>query len=87
MGATYVYYFSFFTGYAAATAVLVVATLIFPINGLPDAKLFERKFFEEWQEVEDFDDVFRQKAANIHDNGSDVIDELNYVVSAEKSLP
>lgn len=62
MGATYVYYFSFFTGYAASSAVLLILTLIFPVNGLPeDCKIFEFKFYEEWQEVEDFDILFRNR--------------------------
>ena len=59
IGATYVYYFSFFTGYAASSSVLLICTLISPIGGMPEnTKIFERKFFEEWQEVEDFDLLF-----------------------------
>lgn len=62
MGATYVYYFSFFTGYAASSSVLLILTLLFPIKGMPeDSKVFEFKFYEEWQEVEDFDLYLRNK--------------------------
>lgn len=66
IGATYVYYFSFFTGYAASSSVLLILTLLFPINGLPkDCKIFEFKFFEEWQNVEDFDLIFRDKELSL----------------------
>jgi NCS1 family nucleobase:cation symporter-1 len=65
MGATYVYYFSFFTGYTASSCVLLLLTILSPINGLPDAKIFEFKFFEEWQEVEDFDIFFNQRKEQI----------------------
>ena len=62
MGATYVYYFSFFTGYAASSSVLLILTLLFPIKGMPeDSKVFEFKFYEEWHEVEDFDIYLRNK--------------------------
>ncbi|TID21160.1 hypothetical protein CANINC_003440 [Pichia inconspicua] len=61
IGATYVYYFSFFTGYAASTCVLLLLSLIYPPGGLPDCKMFELKFFEEWQDVEDFDKLFASK--------------------------
>lgn len=54
IGATYVYYFSFFTGFVASSAVLLVLTLIWPINGTPGK--WEWKFLEEWQEVEHFED-------------------------------
>lgn len=56
IGATYVYNLSFFTGYAASSSVLLILTLIFPVAGTPEnIGMFELKFFEEWQEVEDFD--------------------------------
>ena len=59
IGATYVYYFSFFTGYAASSSVLLILTLLFPVGGLPEGcKILELKFVEEWQEVEDFDQAF-----------------------------
>lgn len=61
MGATYVYYFSFFTGYAASSSVLLVLTMIFPVEGMPEnCKLFERKFVEEWQDVENFELEFKK---------------------------
>lgn len=65
IGATYVYYFSFFTGYAAASSVLFLITCLFPVGGLPDCGMFEKRFFEEWQEVEDFDTFFRNKEADM----------------------
>lgn len=61
MGATYVYYFSFFTGYTASTAVLLLLTILFPVGAMPDCGIFELKFYEEWQEVEDFETIFKQR--------------------------
>ncbi|ODV82757.1 hypothetical protein CANARDRAFT_204662 [[Candida] arabinofermentans NRRL YB-2248] len=61
-GATKLYYFSFFTGYAASAAVLLILTMIFPIRGMPaDVKLFERRLCEEWQDVEHFDELFSKQ--------------------------
>lgn len=64
MGATYVYYFSFFTGYAASASVLLVLTLLFPVKGTP-SKIFNLEFFEEWQEVEDFDIFFENRRVEL----------------------
>lgn len=84
MGATYVYYFSFFTGYAASSAVLLILTILFPISGLPDCKIFELKFFEEWQEVEDFDLLLKEMNLDV-DQGSSSSVERDYTVqSGEK---
>lgn len=75
IGATYVYYFSFFTGFTASTAVLLVLTKIFPIGGTPEK--FEWKFLEEWQEVEHFQDYLtslrirdQEEKVSIHSNES-----------------
>lgn len=70
IGATYVYYFSFFTGYAASTAVLLLLTILSPVGGMPDCGIFDRKFYEEWQEVEDFDIVFRKRSDQLTAEGS-----------------
>jgi nucleobase:cation symporter-1, NCS1 family len=60
IGATYVYYFSYFTGYAAAASVLLIITLIFPVGGLPDGiGMLEFKFVEEWADVENFELFFK----------------------------
>ncbi|VEU22762.1 DEKNAAC103818 [Brettanomyces naardenensis] len=56
-GATKLYYFNFFAGYISSVASLLVLSMIFPVKGLP-CKVFERKWFEEWQNVEDFDQFF-----------------------------
>lgn len=72
IGATHTFTLSFFTGILSSAACLFVITMIWPIAGLPDCKLFERKFFEEWQEVEDFDNVFRSRHVTANDMRSDI---------------
>lgn len=59
IGATRTYTLSFFTGFLAASTSLFIITLIWPVDGTPCGML-ERKWFEEWQEVEDFDENFRR---------------------------
>ncbi|KAG7887968.1 hypothetical protein KL936_003986 [Ogataea polymorpha] len=60
-GATKVYYFSFFTGYASSCCVLFLLTALFPVKGVSREHLFQKSWLEEWKDVESFDDFFRQR--------------------------
>ena len=60
IGASYVYDLSFLTGYLSSAAVYLVVNLIWPSRANAP-KIFEKKWLEEWQEVEDFDEFFRLK--------------------------
>ncbi|QPG76945.1 hypothetical protein FOA43_004339 [Brettanomyces nanus] len=85
--ATKVYYFSFFTGYVSSSAVLLILTLIFPIKGLP-SRIFEKKWFEEWQDVEDFDGFFENQRtlSPVHSalNEDPIEDDLYSAVSISR---
>ncbi|VEU20123.1 DEKNAAC100997 [Brettanomyces naardenensis] len=61
IGATYVYDLSYFTGYIAAAGTLLLINLVWPCRGLPEGKIFERKWLESWQDVEDFGEFFAEK--------------------------
>ncbi|KAG7892166.1 hypothetical protein KL908_003771 [Ogataea polymorpha] len=60
-GATKVYYFSFFTGYASSCCVLFLLTALFPVKGVSREHLFQKSWLEEWKDVESFDDFFHQR--------------------------
>ncbi|QPG75294.1 hypothetical protein FOA43_002645 [Brettanomyces nanus] len=59
-GAMKIYYLSYFTGYISAAGMMIVLNLIWPSKGIP-GKILEKKWLEEWQEVEDFDIFFAAK--------------------------
>ena len=75
IGATRVYELSFFTGYIPAALTLVVFNLIWPSKGIP-CKIFERKWLEEYQNVEEFGDFFAQKCGDIESTNSDPRDDF-----------
>lgn len=59
IGATKVYRLNFFMGFFSAFIVYAVLVHFFPIAGTPNVKMFEKGWFEEWQECEDFEDEIR----------------------------
>ena len=85
IGATYVYYFSFFAGYASAACVLIIITYIYPITGTPEARLFQCKFFEEWQDVEDFEEVYKKRIAMDSNERELFIKRLPSIDASEKA--
>ncbi len=75
-GATYVYDFSYFSGYIPAACTLVLFTLIWPCKGLP-GKIFEKKWLEKWQDVEDFGEFFASRRGDLRPLKSDPRDDLS----------
>lgn len=59
IGATEVYRLNFFMGFFSAFIIYATLVHFFPIPGTPNIKTFEKGWFEEWQEVEDFEDEIR----------------------------
>lgn len=60
-GATYVYNLNFFAGFILAFVVYSGLTWFFPVAGMPELEgPFAKGWFEKWQEVEDFDELFAQ---------------------------
>ncbi len=75
-GATYVYDFSYFSGYIPAACTLVLFTLIWPCKGLP-GKIFEKKWLEKWQDAEDFGEFFASQRGDLRPLKSDPRDDLS----------
>lgn len=59
IGATEVYRLNFFMGFFSSFIIYATLVHFFPIPGTPSIKTFEKGWFEEWQEVEDFEDEIR----------------------------
>ncbi|KAF6011213.1 hypothetical protein HII13_002570 [Brettanomyces bruxellensis] len=78
VGASYVYDLSFITGYLSSAAVYLVLNLIWPSRA-NSGKIFEKKWLEEWQEVEDFDEFFRLKYHGVDPEKVDGTDVLTSV--------
>ncbi|OBA23758.1 hypothetical protein METBIDRAFT_85918 [Metschnikowia bicuspidata var. bicuspidata NRRL YB-4993] len=55
MGANEVYRLNFFMGFFSSGIVYVGLTYFFPVAGTPDVKFFQKGWFEEPQDVEDFE--------------------------------
>ncbi|GEQ72518.1 hypothetical protein JCM33374_g6205 [Metschnikowia sp. JCM 33374] len=55
MGANYVYRINFFVGFFSSAIVYSLLTFLFPVAGTPNIKFFEKGWFEEHQDVEDFE--------------------------------
>ncbi|QBM85530.1 nucleobase:cation symporter-1, NCS1 family [Metschnikowia aff. pulcherrima] len=55
MGANEVYRLNFFMGFFSSGIVYVALTYFFPVAGTPDVKLLQKGWFEENQDVEDFE--------------------------------
>lgn len=56
IGATKVYRLNFFVGFFSAGIVYAVLCYLSPIEGTPDIKPFEKGWYEEFQDVEDFEE-------------------------------
>ncbi|CAI4250554.1 ATM_1a_G0001580.mRNA.1.CDS.1 [Saccharomyces cerevisiae] len=55
IGAMKVYYLNYFVGYLIAALSYCILVYFYPIKGIPgDAKITDRKWLEEWVEVEEF---------------------------------
>lgn len=59
IGATEVYRLNFFMGFFSAFLIYAGLVHFFPIPGTPDIGTFEKGWYEEWQEVEEFEDEIR----------------------------
>lgn len=70
IGATRVYELSFFTGYIPAALTLVVINLIWPSKGIP-GKILEKKWLEEWQNVEEFGEFFAHRRGDLEPKETD----------------
>lgn len=55
IGATEVYRLNFFMGFCSAFLVYAILCYISPMPGIPDVQPFGKGWYEEWQEVEDFE--------------------------------
>lgn len=64
MGANEVYRLNFFLGFFSSSIVYVTLTWLFPVAGTPDVKLFQKGWFEENQDVEDFE---QELLGDVHD--------------------
>lgn len=56
IGATKVYRLNFFMGFFVSSLIYALANYFSPIDGTPDVKLFEKGWYEEFQDVEDFEE-------------------------------
>ena len=57
IGATEVYRLNFFMGFCSAWIVYSVLNYIWPVEtGIPPTKPFEKGWYEEWQDVESFEE-------------------------------
>lgn len=56
IGATYVYRINFFMGFFCSGLVYATLCHFFPVEGTPDVKPFEKAWYEENQDVEDFEE-------------------------------
>ena len=55
IGAMKVYYLNYFVGYLIAALSYCILVYFYPIKCIPgDAKITDRKWLEEWVEVEEF---------------------------------
>lgn len=59
IGATRVYQLNFFMGFISASTVYAILCHLSPPKGIPQVGAFEKGWFEEWQDVEDFEDDLR----------------------------
>lgn len=59
IGATQVYRLNFFMGFFSAFGVYAVLCRLSPPAGVPQVGAFEKAWYEEWQDVEDFEDELR----------------------------
>ncbi|GMG40581.1 unnamed protein product [Ambrosiozyma monospora] len=72
-GATKLYFFSFFTGYISSACVLLILSLIFPVRGLMQENLLAiDNWYEEWQDVEDFDALVHRHVPVAHSEAGSV---------------
>ncbi|CUM63408.1 uncharacterized protein PRCAT00000983001 [Priceomyces carsonii] len=55
-GAEYVYKLNFFMGFFPAFLVYAFLSYLSPVAGTPEISPFDRSWYEEWQDVEDFED-------------------------------
>ncbi|ODV98511.1 hypothetical protein PACTADRAFT_184910 [Pachysolen tannophilus NRRL Y-2460] len=65
-GAMYPYYLSYFCGYFASFFVYCILCWIWPIKGTPVSTFFEKGWYEEYAEVDDFDEI---KLKQVIENG------------------
>lgn len=56
IGAIYVYRLNFFTGFFASSIVYALLCYFWPVEGAPDVKPFEKAWYEEFQDVENFEE-------------------------------
>ncbi|CAH2351652.1 allantoin permease [[Candida] railenensis] len=56
IGATEVYRLSFIMGFFSAFLIYALLNYFSPVAGIPPVKPFEKGWFEEWQDVEDFEE-------------------------------
>lgn len=64
IGATRVYDFSYFVGYASSAIVYFLLNVVWPESGMP-CQLMQKGWFEEWQDVEDFDKFFAKQRGDL----------------------
>lgn len=75
IGASRVYELSYFTGYIPAALTLVLFNLIWPSKGT-EGKIFEKRWLEEWQEVEDFGEFFASQRGELQPTKTDPRDDF-----------
>lgn len=56
IGATRLYQLNFFAGFISSSVVYGLLCYLSPIEGIHQVKPFQKGWFEEWQDVEDFED-------------------------------
>lgn len=56
IGAQRVYQLNFFMGFILAFLIYAILSAISPVAGVPPVKPFEKGWYEEWQDVEDFEE-------------------------------
>ncbi|CAK7895550.1 allantoin permease [[Candida] anglica] len=64
IGATRVYDLNFFMGFISAFIIYAFLSYLSPVPGCPDVKPFQKGWFEEWQEVEEFDEELQGHVVN-----------------------
>lgn len=58
MGATYIYRFNYFVGFFTSFFIYAILCYFFPVAGVPQGP-FGKGWFEEWQDVEDFEEELK----------------------------
>lgn len=84
IGAIKVYRLNYFMGFCTAFLIYAILCRLFPIAGMPEVGAFQKGWFEEWQDVEDFEDELTGKIVHGYSEEINASDQYSTGVLVKK---